>query len=486
MTLKADWTNAKTKWEKGGQPKLEAPLLAQMKKDGWDKGDFGKKLDAFDTAKSLTDKRSAWAAAQPVAEKYAAALRKAKSGTKDSTAGSALQTIVEVAEKIIKQGKVGIQDPKPSGRAERVQLLAMQNAAGGLRPKWLEVGAIDVKAYLVVDALVMQLEKDKEIGFHWTELQKACAVEVAKSMDAFEKTILTIDGKLQIMSETDRKTKIDEANAVLKHYRGIVEANVNRIVDDYWARALKRQVYLKEFKKECKVDVAMSSVAIAVSTVSIAMSFGAAAVSVAVIAKAVVDIALTLEKMDRSANAVYKSLAVNMDSIEKLYKQRLQAKKDGAGQKASKTGQAGKTAIASALGPISALLMTTTPRTLKEAKEYVGKLSECEIEAGKMQKQLAEFTSKFSSSPVGPDARQNSAMRVVHKNFMAMNKQYQGYAAQLAKDIEWGENCIKVCERLSDEDAIVIFTNKVGTGTKLVAALGSVAQVSFKVVATLL
>ena len=61
MPLKADWKTAKTKWEKTCLPKLEAPVLAQMKKAGWDKSDFGKKLDAFDTAKTLPDKRSAWA-----------------------------------------------------------------------------------------------------------------------------------------------------------------------------------------------------------------------------------------------------------------------------------------------------------------------------------------------------------------------------------------------------------------------------------------
>lgn len=485
MGLKDDWKSAKSAWEKTGQPKLEAPVLDQMKKAGWDKGDFSKKLETFDKAKTLSDKRTAWSAAQDTAEKYTAAVRKAKTATKSAMASSGLGALDKALAEILKSGKDGTQDPKPSGRAEKTELVAAQNAAGGIRPKWLEVGAIDIKAYLVVDALVMQLEKDDEIGFHWTELQKACAAEVAKSTDAFAKTIMAIDAKLQILEEKDRTAKIKEANEVLKHYKGIVESNVNRIVDDYWARALKRQAYLKDFKKECKIDIAMSGVAIAVSTVSMAMSFGAAALSAVVIAKAVLDIALTLEKLDRSAATTAKSLADNMESIEALYDQRMEAKKKGEGQSGSRAGQAAKTALASALGPISAKLMTTTPRTLKEAKEYVGKLSEAETEAGKMQKKVVEFTSKFPSAPEGPDARKSRDMATVHRNFMAMNQQYQDFAAQLRADIKWGESCIDVCEKLSDEDAIVTFTNKAGSATKIVAALGSLAKLTYQLTTAL-
>ncbi len=476
MALKDDWKTAKTKWEKGGQLKLEAPVLEQMKKAGWDKGNLGKKLEAFEKAKTLGDKRPAWAAVQDAAEKYQALLRKARAATKSAYADSELGLLDTALARIIAAGKLATQDPKPSGRAATTRLLAVQNAAGGIRLKWLQLGAIDVQAHLVVDSLVMDLEKAGEIGFHWAEVQKACAAEVAKSTDAFAKTILALDAKLQVMSDKDRADKVKEANEVLRHYRSIVETNVNRIVDDYWAKAVRRQVYLKDFKKECKIDIAMSSVAIAVSTVSLAMSFGAAAISVGVIAKAVLDIALTLEKLDRSAASTAVSLRKNMESIEDLYKQRLAAKKQDKGQKASKTGQAAKTAIASAMGPISAKLMTTTPRTLKEGKEYLGKLSEQETEAGKMQKRIVEFTASFPSAPEGPDATKNKAMREFHNNFMAMNRKYHDFIAQLRTDIAWGEDCVSICEKLGDEDAIVTFTNKAGTATKIVAALGSLAN----------
>ena len=485
MALKEEWKSAKAFWEKVGQPKLEPAVLEQMKKTGWDKGDFSKKLGNFDSAKSLVDKRKAWAAAEDIADKYTAIVRKAKSATKNAVANSQLGALDKELADILKTGKQGTQDPKPSGRAEKTQLVAAQNAAGGVRPRWLEVGAIDVKAYLVVDALVMQLEKDGEIGFHWAEVQKACAAEVEKSTDAFEKTILSIDGKLRILSDKDRDAKVKEANEVLKHYKGIVEANINRIVDEYWARALKRQEYLKDFKRECKIDIAMSGVAIAVSAVSLAMSFGTAALSAGVIAKSVLDIALTLEKLDRSASDTEEILRDNMQTIAKLYVARLEAKKKGEGQKASKAAQAGKTAVASALGPISARIMTTTSRTLKEAKEYVGKLSLAEAEAGKLQKKLVEFTSSFPSSPEGPDAATSKTMQMIHNNFLAMNQQYLDFARDLRHDIKWGESCILVCEKLSDEDAIVTFTNKAGTGTKIVVAIASLAKVTVQLATSL-
>jgi hypothetical protein len=308
---------------------------------------------------------------------------------------------------------------------------------------------------------------------------------VARSTSAFADTIKGLDVKIAVLAVggADKRKEYDalvkEANDVLKHYAKIVEANINRIVDDYWARALKRQQYLKDFKKECKTDIVMSGVAIAVSSVSIAMSFGTAAMSALVIAKAVMDIALTLEKLDRGAEDVRKVLKKNMVEIKALYEQRLEAEKNEQGQKASKAAQMGKTAIASALGPISAKLMTTTPRTLKEAKEYCGKLTLAEAEAGKLFKKLNEFVSEFPSAPEGPDARKNATMNKLHNNFMVMFRQYSDYTGELRKQIRWGEGCIDVCEKLAKQDTVVIHTNDAATATKALVALSSLAQLTF-------
>jgi hypothetical protein len=486
MTNKELWIKAKTRWEKIGLPELEPPHLAEMKKKGWDKGDLGKKFGVFDAAKSLDAKRTAWAPAKEQADKYVVLINKALKESKKPKAKTELAKLESSLKDIIDEGEKGTQDPKPSGRAEQVLLVAAQNAAGGIRPKWLEVGAIDVKAYLVVDAEVTALEKSGEIGYHWIELQKACADEVKKSTDAFAKTIMDLDAKLQMLSDKDRAAKVKEANEVLKHYRGIVEANVNRIVDQYWARALQRKAYLKTFKKECKIDIASSTVAIAASSVSIAMSFGAAALSAVVIAKAVLDIALTLEKLNRDADTVKAGLETNMATLEQLYKQRLAAKgPGGAGQKGSKAVQVGKAAVASAMGPISEKLLTTTSRTLKQAMEFTAKLTGAEEEAGKLYKKLNEFTKDFPSAPKGPDASKDAQMQKAHAHFMTMNQQYQDYAANLRDEIAWGEACVTLCQNLAKEDYSATFTTSTGTATKLIIALASLAKLTVQLVAKL-
>ena len=489
MANKETWQTAKKIWEKQGQPNLPPDALAQMRKLGWDKGNLGTKLGAFDGAKTLGDKRTAWTPAFEQATKYQNILEKVVHTTKNAKADAELdkkkaKTVTELNKlastlgEILEDGRAATQDPKPSGRADKIELVAMQNAAGGLRPQWLQVGAIDIKSYLVVDAEVSRLEKAGELGYHWKELQRVCKDTVEKSTDAFEKTILALDGKLQMLSDDDRKAKVREANEVLKHYAGIVEANVNRIVDDYWARALQRQAYLKSFKKECKTDIALSSIAIATSTVSIAMSFGAAALSALVIAKAVLDIAVTIEKLYREADAVKISLKKNIANLEEIYEQRLAAKKSGQGQKASKAMMTVKTAVASALGPISAKMMTTTGRTLKEAKEFLGKLTKAEDNAGKLNKKLAEFSAALPSSPKGPDARTNADMARMHHAMKELSRQYVEFTDALRLDIAWGEACVTLCQNLNDEDYVAKFTSSAATGTKIAISLASLARFS--------
>ena len=43
------------------------------------------------------------------------------------------------------------QDPKPSGRSDKVMLVSQRNVASNSKPKWLKVNPINVSAYLVVD-----------------------------------------------------------------------------------------------------------------------------------------------------------------------------------------------------------------------------------------------------------------------------------------------------------------------------------------------
>jgi hypothetical protein len=492
-STKETWQKAKRVWENAGLLTLEEPVKEKMDGLGWNKGDLAKKLAAFDSATDLDKRRAAWAPASAQVTKYQTALAKAIGLTKDAKAKAGLQKLRTTLEGLVETGTSLTQDPKPSGRAEHLELVSVQNAAGGQRPKWLKGGTIDVKSFLVVDAEVMRLEKEGELGYHWTELQNACKEEVAKTMKPFADTIADLDEKIDQMARDARtpadqkqmEAKVKEANEALGHYAKIVERNTNQVVDKYWQKALARQAYLKSFKKECKVDIAMAAVAIAASSVSIAMSFGAAAVSAGVIAKATLEIGLTLDKYYRSADDTKQVLSGHMDDIEQLYNQRVAAKAKGEGQKASKAQQAGKEAVASAIGQVSASIITTTSRTLKESKEYVGKLSQAEAEAGRLSKKLDEFTSKFPSSPEGPDAASNEQMRKLHNNFKAMNLRYQEFSNGLREDIRWGENCLNICENLNKEDYVPSWIKAGGTAAKALTALGALAKLGVELASKL-
>jgi hypothetical protein len=485
MAMKQFWQSGKQGWEKVGKPALEPPILAQMGKQGWDKGDLAGKLGAVDQATTLDAKKTAWTPAFTLMTSYAGILDKASSASKSAKAKTELDKLAKSLDVLLEDGRKSTADPKPTGRAAKVDLVSGFNLAAGLKTKWLKAGAVMINAYFVFDDAVTELEKAGELGYQWSEVQKACSARVEKDRDAFLATIKELDAKISILSKEDRDKKVKEANDVLKHYAKIVETNLNKVADDYWARALKRRAYLKAFKTECKKDIALSTIAIATSVVSIAMTFGAAAPSAIVIAKAVLDIALTLDKLDRDADRVKSDLAEKMKTIEALYGERKKAKKTGASQAASKAAQVGKTAVASALGPAGAKLMTTAVDTLKEAQEFTGRLSETEKEAGKLSKKIDEFTRKFPSSPEGPDAASSEQMRKVYQSFLTMEQCYADFTNELQRDINWGEKCIAVCEALKKEDAVVTFTKQWATTTKAVGAIASAAKFTYQLATAL-
>ncbi len=485
--MKRTWETAKKAWEKSARSGVDAATLKQMGKDGWDKGDFGKKLAAVEKAKDLLARRVAWAAASQQAKVYKGLLETAASSRGVTQEGAlALKKLIGTVDALIAQGGAATQDPEPSGRAKRLRLVAQQNAAGGVRTKWLEFGAIDIRAYLVIDEELARLENEGELGFHFSEVQTACAELVKRTSDAFAKTILALDQKIAALEGEERAKLVVQANEVLKHYAKLVERDVNKAVDDYWNRALKRRKYLANFKLEVKIDMAVAAVTIAVSSVSIAMSFGAAALSALAIAKAALDLALSIEKYTRDADTVKKKLEPKMKDIQKLWKQRELAKAKGQSQKASKAVEVLKEAAASAVGQASRAVLTTTSRTLKEATEFTGKLTAAEEEAGKLYKQIELFTAQFPSAPEGSDARKNKQMAKTFMKFKAMGQQYADFAGALRQDIAWGERSVEICEKLADEDYVPQWTKTAGTATKSAIGLAAVAKVTYQLATALI
>ncbi|MDA7903182.1 hypothetical protein N9B31_05915 [Mariniblastus sp.] len=460
-----EWKKAKANFQKKASGNFSKKGLS-----GFGKGaDFGPALKKFDLAKSLDDKKAKIPAVLKAVDKYRKMIKALEKDPQINKAGTACLTgLKKSLESIWKDIERSVQPPKPSGRAAKVKLVSSRNAAGGLRPQWLDVGSIDINAYLVVDELVNQLEGQGELGYSWINLQSECNALVEKSTKAFAETIQKIDASLASLTAGQRAKKIKQANEVLNYYAKLVEKNVNKIVDKYWAGIISRQKYLKAFKKECKVDIACSTITIATSVTAIATSFGTAAVSGLAIAKAVADIAVVAQKLTRTAEGMESRLYSNMDKIVDLCVQRKQAKADGRGQKMSKAGQAAKEASTTLFGQVTSLLMTTVSRTNKEAKEYYGKLSELEKQAGKMYKKIDEAASKFSSTPQMPPGYNQTEFRNAFKQFKIMKKDFEQFNRNLQKKIEYGRWAIDVCGQVQDEDYVPAATKP---GTSCLAML---------------
>lgn len=485
MKLQGTWKDAKKAWEKDSLKHMRRAVLDEMGEAGFGSLDLGKLLGKVDQAKDLAARREAWARAGAAVTKYQKAVAKARQADLDPKGKKGLVTLAEALTAIAAEANAACQDPTPSGRASELRLVSKMNLAAGLKPIHLQVGKLEVSAWLVVDDTVLALEKAGELGFHWSEVQK----EVAKLLDdaakRFRATILEIDAKLTTYDELKRAKQLAQAKEVLEFYRKVVERRINEITDKYWERALRRKQYLKDFEKECKVDIAIAAVTIAVSSTSVAMSFGSAAIGVLAIAKAALEIALTLEKLARGAETVKEKLEPKMEDIEKLWRERQSSNRRGSVDYGSKTLEVGKEAVASAMGQVSSRLMTTTSRTLKEAREFVGKLSTVELEAGRLHKEIQRFTSTFPSAPEGPDARANETMRQAHQKFMVMAQQYQSFVIELRKDIGWGEQSVEVCEKLADEDWVPQWTKTSGTATKSAIGVSAAAKLVYDLATTL-
>ena len=136
----------------------------------------------FDLAKSLDDKKAKIPAALKAVEKYRKMIKALEKDPSINKAGqTCLTTLKKSLEYIWKDVERSVQPPKPIGRARKVKLVSSRNAAGGLQPQWLDVGTINVNAYLVVDGLANQLEGAEELGYTWINLQSECNAIVEKS-----------------------------------------------------------------------------------------------------------------------------------------------------------------------------------------------------------------------------------------------------------------------------------------------------------------
>lgn len=471
MPLKEDWKKARERFDKNAAGHIPADAFKKVGKCA----DFAPSLEKFERAKNYDERKAAIPAVLKAKTTYVQNLDAAEK-TADSKGKDEVKILRTTLLTIWKKVEDQAQPPKPSGRAEKVEIFYARNAAGGIRPKWLEMGALDIKVYLVIDETAAEMLKKNELGYTFVNFTNAINKEVQKSVEAFKKTIEGIDAKINILSGADRNAKTREANEVLKHYTKIVENNVNQLVDKLWGEFQGRKDYLKQFQKMCKIDITVGTIAIVTSGISLAASWGVGFLNVLAIAKAFSDITITLDRLSRTADESEKVLDEQIPFVINLLKERAQAKKDNESQLLGKAGETAKEAANVIVGKISASLFKSVSVATKTANEFYGKLSVTEGEAAKMYKGVQEFAAKLPSSPDGTDARVDTEMRKMHDHFKSLKQQFEDFNKALQSKIKKGKAAITACTKAKDEDAVPAFVRSAGGLTGLGVALASTGK----------
>lgn len=367
--------------------------------------------------------------------------------------------------------------PEASGETngkEKIEIYA-RNFAVGLKAQNFGIPALDVGAVVVVDNFVRDLLDRNEHGYSWINLREECNNSVEKSKAVFAETIKKIDENWANLSEVEKLSKAMEVEEVLAFYGTVVEENLKQVVSDFWAGMIRRQQFLKDFKFECKVDIGFSTLTIATGSAAIAASFGSAAITALAIAKAVADIAVVAHKLCRSAESMETHLYSNLVQIEELCTQRRNAKQQERSQTAAKAAQVVKEATTTALGQISSLIMTTVSRTRKEAKEYYGKLSLLEIEAGKLYRKIQESADTYPSIP---EEEINETVSAAFKEFEKMTAEFEKFNHNLRQKMEFGRLAIEICDEAANEDFVASITKPTTSGTAALMGVYALASVA--------
>ena len=493
-SLQGQWEATKAAWKKVGERTVGTDVAAQMKALGWGKGDLASKLKKFDKAKALDARRGAWAVAFPQLKLYQTVLEDAKGKPLLPAGRATIDAMLKVVLHLLKMGHEATQDPKPSGKDIKVKLLYSRSASGGVRPEWLKGGTLTMNAYLVMDEKLLELEKADMLGFHWIEMQRACNAVADKHIADFQHVIGKLDERFALIAaelttiakdrkimnirrneqrrkklETKRDKLATDSNQTLRHYASIVETKLQAAVDQYWSAAKQRLAYLKSFKLECVKDVAIATLAITVSSVTIGLSLGGStALSAAVIAKSIAEIGLTLRTGMRDAEDLRPILAESMKSVQAVWEERQRALAAGEGQKANKAVQVAKEAFATGVGPFSAMFMTTTSRSLKQATEYSGKLTVLERKMGKLYRQIALLAENL---PKGDNS--DAQMSQQYTDFLTAKTGFEHGLRLLRKEVRWASWSVDTCTKLREADYVPKWTNNAGIATKALIGIGS-------------
>lgn len=469
----AQWTTAKNKALKNPLP----PELVLSLSQGWDLGPALKSFDKADThekrAKAILPVLKAKSAYQ---DDLKAALKQSRSPAEKKNVEALDRALAEIWREV----EQAAQPPRPGGASVTHEVLRSFNLAAGLKPKYLDVKATEVTVVVEIDKVLDQLIKEGKESLKLQHLGEVAKAELEKLRPAFTKTIEDIEAKIA-RDLSLRESKAREANEVLKHYARIVEDRVNKAVAEEWNKYLARAQHLKDFKFKSGVKITLGVIGVGVAAASLALSFGTAWMSIFAIAKGVTELIQNVATLTQSIDKTAKKLETSLEDVDKLNKQREQARAKHEGQKGSKAKEASKELL-NALLPITKLMTRSTSTVEADAKQLLGQVSNLEQAAdnavGALNKALKQLKGLPVKSMTPAQLAEAKKMEVAIEDFFTkistLHKDAQRYG-------DFGDRALAAAKKLKSADSwsagLTADVSGLGTkGTALYAAANFIYQ----------
>jgi hypothetical protein len=456
----AQWISAKKAAFKRPMP----PELNMALNQG---NNLGPALKAFDAANTHEKRAKAVVAVLKAKDVYVKDLNHALKVARSSEEKKTVQWFTNELLTIWRGVEQAAQPVRPSGSMKQFEVVRAFNLAAGFKPKFLSIKATEVTAYIEIDEVLDKLIKDGKESLKLQHFGEVAKAELEKVAPLFAQTMSDIEKKIEKdMSLLESKSK--EANEVLKHYAKVVEARVNKVISDEWAKYLARAKHLSDFKFKTGVKITLGVIGVGVAAASLALSFGTAWMSIFAIAKGVSELMQNVASLTQGIDKTTNNLMANLKDVDKLNKQREDARKKGESQKGSKSKEAAKEVLNSLL-PISKLMLKSCSTIETEAKQLLGQVSKLEESAdnavGAMNKALKEInnlpTKGLSAAQSAQVKKMATAMEDFFKKISTLHKDAQAYAAI-------GERALTAAQKLkqSDQWSAGLTATSSGIGTK--------------------
>ena len=334
------------------------------------------------------------------------------------------------------------------------QTLKNYKIAGDLKFKYLDVEATRVEVEIEVDGALDELIKSGKESLKIQHLGDVAKAEIDKVAGLFTDTMEDIERKIEKdkLNEAATKAKVDEANAVLKHYAQIVKGNAEAAVEKEWQSYLSRRSHLKGFRIKCGIKLFLGSIGVGVAVASAALSFGALWMNIAVAVKGITDLIQTAKTWAKDIDGVYADLRKDIGKVDELNKEREKAYKENNGQKLSKTKE-GLKELTNALLPITKSMMKCTSEVENTCKQFLGLISKLESQADDIVGDLNKATKLMSKLPEKEmSAELKKLAKEMDKNFEKLFDEIVELHRKSQNAAKFGDRCYAAAKKLRKED----------------------------------